>query len=92
MKFYKHIITICKLEFVWKWKTNTTFWIILGKIYIFTFDIKNWNFEIYIWNKHEWKCIKYVEHDFKEEIQDEILNNEQLNILHNISNENFEWT
>ncbi len=41
-------------------------------------------------NENVLKCIKYVEHDFKEEIQDEILNNEPLNILHNISNENFE--
>jgi hypothetical protein len=40
-------------------------------------------------NENVLKCIKYVEHDFEEEIQDEILNNEQLNTLHKISNEFF---
>ncbi len=55
-----------------------------------TFKFENMKFT-YETNMNEnlFKSVKYVEHDFKEEIQDEILNNEQLNILHNISNENF---
>jgi hypothetical protein len=32
-------------------------------------------------NEDVLKCIKYVELDFKDEIQDEILNNEQLKIF-----------
>jgi type II secretory ATPase GspE/PulE/Tfp pilus assembly ATPase PilB-like protein len=32
-------------------------------------------------NEDVLKCIKYVEHDFKDEIQDQTLNNEQLKIF-----------
>ncbi len=39
------------------------------------------NFLNYFGNEDVLKCIKYVELDFKDEIQDEILNNEQLKIF-----------
>jgi hypothetical protein len=32
-------------------------------------------------NEDVLKCIKYVEHDFKDEIQDRILNNDQMKIF-----------
>jgi hypothetical protein len=73
-------------------KQTQLFELFLGKYpYLHsTFKIENMKFTYETnMNENVLKCIKYVEHDFKEEIQDEILNNEPLNILHNISNENF---
>ncbi len=54
----------------------------MGKISIFAFDIKNWKFTYETtMNEDVLKCIKYVEHDFKDEIQDRILNNDQMKIF-----------
>jgi hypothetical protein len=55
-------------------KQNTTFWIILGKISIFTFNIKIWKCtKETTMNEDVLKCMKYVEHDFKDGMQDGIL-------------------
>ncbi len=84
MEIYKHIYYNMQSESFLKMKKNSTFWIIWEKYpYLHsTLKVENTKFTHETnFNEDVVKCIKYVEHDFKDEIQDYTFNNEQLKVF-----------
>ncbi len=66
-------------------KQIKTFWNVSGKISIYEFEFERWRNYFYVYIKCKWKykkIIKYIPHDFKNEIQNYVLNYDQLHVLY----------